>query len=281
MSRRPRGGQEDLKTRKNRLALVCLAVACALVAGAPSGAGANAAEDLGKAKEKGRVAFVLVTEPGAAGVEEAEGVVRDAVRKAGNAVMVRLDRRAAENTALVSRYRISGPQIPLVLVIVPNGAVAGGILANELTTDRLLGMIPSRCEAEIMKAVQAGQGVLVVAARRGVAGTDDVLDSCERARTLSGGKLAIVRLDLDDPKEQRFITRNWADASPDTPVTVVFNSRGQPTGVFVGPVEPSALVSASAKTAGGCCPGGRKGTAACAPAAGGKAPAAYVIPTKP
>ena len=267
MIHRARRGQEDLKTRKDRPTLICLAVACALAAGPPSGAGANAAANLGKAKEKGRVAFVLVTEPGAAGVEEAEGVVRDAVRKAGNAVMVRLDRRASENASLVSRYRLSGPQIPFVLVIAPNGAIAGGILANELTVDRLVGMIPTRCEAEIMKAVQAGQGVLVLAARRGVAGTDDVLDSCERARTLSGGKLAVVRLDLDDATEQRFITRNWADASPETPVTVVFNNRGQGTGVFVGPVEPSALVSASAKTAGGCCPGGKKGTAACAPTA--------------
>ena len=40
--------------------------------------------------------------------------------------MVRLDRRSPENGALVSKYRLAGPQIPLVLVFAPNGAIAGG-----------------------------------------------------------------------------------------------------------------------------------------------------------
>jgi len=41
----------------------------ALMLAVPSASWASTAVELGKAKEKGRVAFVLVTEPGASGVE--------------------------------------------------------------------------------------------------------------------------------------------------------------------------------------------------------------------
>jgi hypothetical protein len=229
----------------------------AMILVAPSVSGASAAGELEKAKDKGRVAFVLVTEPGAGGVAEAERVIGDAVKRLGKAVMVRLDRRDAENASLVSKYRLSGPQIPLVLVFAPNGIVAGGALAAGMTTERLLGMVPTKQQA-----------VLLLASRSGMEREDEALAACKKAMTMAGGKLGMVRVDMADESEQRFLRKLRIDAGSGKPVTVVLSNRGQVTGAFEGAADPAVLVQTSAKVGGGCAPGACKpGAAACAPPA--------------
>jgi len=240
----------------------------AMILVAPSVSGASAAGELEKAKDKGRVAFVLVTEPGAGGVAEAERVIGDAVKRLGKAVMVRLDRRDAENASLVSKYRLSGPQIPLVLVFAPNGIVAGGALAAGMTTERLLGMVPTKQEAELIAVLQSGQAVLLLASRSGMEGEDEALAACKKAMTMAGGKLGMVRVDMADESEQRFLRKLRIDAGSGKPVTVVLSNRGQVTGAFEGAADPAVLVQTSAKVGGGCAPGACKpGAAACAPPA--------------
>jgi len=245
--------------------VILAGLACALIGGAPSGAAAGTAGDLQEAKEKGKIAFVLVTEPGAAGVREAERVVGDAVKKSGKAVMVRLDRSDPDNASLVSRYRLAGPQIPLVLVLAPNGVIVGGVLAEGMTTEGLLGMVPTRREAELIEILQAGRSVLVLASRNGQAGEDTAFAACEKARVMADGKLAIVRVDMADKAEQAFLRKLRIDPGSEKPVTVVISNRGQVTGSFEGPADPTALVQASSKAAGGCCSGGKRKGAVCKP----------------
>ena len=245
----------------------------ALMLAVPSVSWASPAVELGKAKEKGRVAFVLVTEPGASGVEEAEQVIREALKTTKKSVMIQLDRTKPENAELVSRYRLTGPQIPLVLVFAPNGVIAGGGIAQGLTAERLLGMVPTKKEAELIEALQSGRAVLVLASRRGMAGVAEALKDCEKAREISNGnlagtsKLAIVRVDMTDGSEQALMKKLQINTSSQRPVTVVISSRGQVTGAFEGPTDPAALILASNKVAGGCCPGGAKAGAVCAPVA--------------
>ena len=238
---------------------------CVLAVVAPSVAGANMAADLQKAKDKGQVAFVLVTEPGASGIKEAEQVIREAVKATKKSVMIHLDRTKPENAELVSRYRLTGPQIPLVLVFAPNGVIAGGGLAQGMTTERLLGMVPTRREAELIGILQSGKGVMILASRKGMAGEDEAVAACEKAREMSVGGLALVRVDMDDKAEQGLLRKLRIDGGADQPITVVINSSGQIGGSFSGPANPKDLIIASAKKAGGCCPGGAKPGAACKP----------------
>ncbi len=238
-------------------------LSCMMILAAPSVSMSSTESMLEKAKASGKVAFVLVTEPGASGVKEAESVIRDAVKKTGKAVMVRLDRSEPENASLVSRYRLSGPQIPIVLVFAPNGVIAGGALTEGMTTEGLLGMVPTRKEAELIGALQSGRGVLILASRNGLAGGEAALNACEKAREMSNGKLAIVRVEMADKSEQPFLRKLRIGPDSEKPVTVVISSRGQMTGVFTGTADPAALVQACNKVAGGCCPGGKKSGAAC------------------
>jgi len=238
---------------------------CALAVVAPSCVEANTAADLQKAKGKGQVVFVLVTEPGASGINEAEKVIRNAIKATQKSIMLWLDRTKPENAELVSRYRLSGPQIPLVLVFAPNGVIAGGGLAQGMTTERLLGMVPTKREAELIGILQSGKGVMILASRKGMAGEDEAVKACEKAREMSVGGLAVVRVDMDDMAEQSLLRKLKIDGGADQPITVVINSSGQIGGSFSGPANPKDLIIASAKKAGGCCPGGAKAGAACKP----------------
>jgi len=220
--------------------------------------------ELDQAKSRGQVAFVLVTEPGAGGDGEAEAVIKGAIKKAGKAVLIRLDRTSAENAKLVGRYRLSGPQIPLVLVFAPNGVLAGGAVANGLNVDGLLGKVPTKKEVELITALQSGKGVLVLASCSGMAGRVEAIKACEKGCEMSSGKLYLISVDMNDQSEQKMLGKLRITATAGQPVTVVINSRGQIVGVFNGPVNPADLVTASVKTGGGgCCPGGKKAGAAC------------------
>lgn len=230
---------------------------------AAASARALAADVLETAKEQGRIAIVLVTDAGAAGVEEAEKTVAAAASRHGNAVTLTLDRARPENAALVSRYRLSGPQIPVVLVFATNGLVAGGALAAGLTVDRLMSMIPTAREESIIAALQSGKGVLVLVCPKGAGA--GALKACRDAREKSGRKLAIVEVDSSDPAELPLLRKLRVDPASKSPVTVVINSRGQSTGVFPGVPDAGLLVQAGAKTAGGCCPAGAKPGAVCSP----------------
>lgn len=240
-----------------------MGAASAIFAAFHSSCWASASGDLEKAKANGRVAFVLVSEPGAIGVGEAESVIREAVKRQGKAVLIKLDRTAPENSGLVSRFRLSGPQIPLIMVFAPNGIAAGGALTDGMTVDGLLGMVPTKSEVELIEALQSGKGVLVMASRSGLAGEDEVLKACEKARSMSSGKLAVVRVDMGDKAEQSLLRKLKISEGTDKPVTVAINSSGQVTGSFSGPADPAELVVASAKKAGGCCSGGKKRGAVC------------------
>jgi len=236
---------------------------CAMILATPSESAAGTADDLQKAKGKGQVAFVLVTEPGAGGIAEAESVISDAVKKLGKAVLIQLDRTRPENAELVTRYRLAGPQIPIVLVFASNGIIAGGSIAAGLTTERLLGMVPTKREVELIGILQSGKSALVLASRSDMVEEGETVKACKKAEDLAAGKLGIVRVDLTDKAEKAFLAKLKIDVGSRQPVTVVISSRGQVTGSFIGPANPSELVLASAKMAGGCCPGGRKAGAAC------------------
>lgn len=241
------------------------ALACVIWVLAPSPALAGTSDELQGAKERGQVAFVLVTEPGAQGVREAERIIRDAVKKHRKAVLIRLDRSEQGNASLVSRFRLTGPQIPLVLVFAPNGVIAGGAPTEGMTVDGLLGMVPSTRESELIGILQSGKGVAILATREGMSGIEGALAACEKAREMAGGKLEIVRVDMGDKSEQAFLGKLRVNTGSTGPVTVVISSRGQVTGAYDGVPEPGALVQACNKVAGGCCPGGAKKGAVCAP----------------
>jgi short-subunit dehydrogenase len=69
-------------------------------------------------------------------------------------------------------------------------------------------------------------------------------------------KAVIIELDLNDPKEAKFIQQLKLENSDNLTSTLVINAHGQTTGMFEGPVETNQLVLAGYRVvnAGGCGP---------------------------
>jgi hypothetical protein len=227
----------------------------------PSISQSSTASELQKAKDAGRIAFVLVTDPETGDAKETEDLIRGVMKQTGKSTLVRLDRAAPENAPLVSRYRLSTAPIPLVLVYTSTGVIAGGAPAKGLTPERLAFMVPTPTEEAVISALQSGRPVLVLASRDNDA---KALKACETAGERSKGKIAVVRVNTGSKTDRKFLDKLRIDPEATEPTIAAINSQGQLTGMFPGTTDA------------GCCPGGAK-SAACPP---GAKPAACPTPVR-
>lgn len=225
---------------------------------------ASTSEQLESAADVGNVSFVLVTEPGAAGIDQARQMIQQAMTQISGSVMIESNRTDAANSSFTQKYKLAAVPVPLILVFASNGVMAGGNMASKLSAQQLVAMVPSPGKAEVLKAIQAGQAVYVTASRSGMASTTDVAKGCAAACTQMQGKCVPVDVNMDDPIEKGFLNQLKVDMQSTEPVTVVINAKGQVTGSYTGIVEVENLITSATKVvASGCCPPGSGKT--CAP----------------
>ncbi len=222
----------------------------------PLSLAALSADDLQSASEAGKIAFVLVTEPGATGVKQAKAKIQGAMAQIDKAVMIELNRADIANASLVAKYRLAGAPVPLILVFASNGAIAGGNLAAKITSEQLVNMIPSPKKAEVLEALQAGQAIFLTASGKEMSTKSEILNICAVACGQMKGKSRSIAIDMDDKKEASFLKELGIKLQSAEPVTVVINGQGQVTGSFDGPVDVGKLVQAANKRVAGCSPSG-------------------------
>jgi hypothetical protein len=222
--------------------------------------------DLESAAKSGRVAFILIADPGTPGIDAARDLTRRAMERVTGSTLVELDRSDPGNAELVAKYRLAGAPLPLVLVAAANGAIAGGLPASQATEELLVDMIPSPKKAEILMALQEGKSVFLVAARKGMKAAPGAKNSCSMACMQMSGKSASVEIDMDDPGEAAFLDQLKVNRASEEPVTLVVNALGQVTATYAGAADVANLVQAAAKRAGGCCPSSvQGGSKSCGP----------------
>ncbi len=212
-------------------------------------------EQIQTATSKGNVAFVLVTEPGAAGTDLARQKIQDAIAKVPGSVMIESNRTDAANLSFVQEYKLSSAPVPLIFVFASNGVMAGGNLASKLSVSQIVAMVPSPKRAEMLKAIKSGLAVYVTAYRTGMSTKTDVSKDCAIACTKMQGKCIAIDVDMDDLDERDLLNQlkiNFASAEP---TTVVINAKGQITDSYTGMVEVEKLIASATKVvASGCCP---------------------------
>jgi hypothetical protein len=205
----------------------------------------------------GSVAFVLVTEPGAAEVEQTKQVIQQAMAQIAGSVMIEVDRADAANSAFVKKHQLVSAPVPLIVVFASNGVMAGGNVASKLPLPELLAMVPSPKKADALKAIKSGQAVYITASRSDMTSTTDVAKGCAEACLQMDGKCVAIDISMDDPAEADFLKQLKVNPEATLPVTVVLNAQGQMTGTFNGPVGVDNLVQAAKKKiSAGCCPPG-------------------------
>lgn len=169
--------------------------------------------------------------------------------------LVVLDRGAAENQELVRKHRLLGAPVPLVLVMAPNGVVAGGALLKDATPDALVGLIPTPGKAEVLKFLSKGAPVIVVASRKTMPLQQATFNACQQAWRQLKEKVATVFIDMDDKAERAYLKELNVNPKELVPTVVVFNRKAQKTAAFRKAVTAKDLVDAVLKKMP-CCPGG-------------------------
>lgn len=230
-------------------------------------AAASTQKDLDSAAKNGKIAFILVTDQGASGLDQAKDMIRTAMKQVQKSVLVELDRSNPANAELAAKFRLAGAPVPLVLVAARNGVLAGGAPAAQTTADQLVSLVPSPKKAEILQVLQSGKAVFITASRKGMASQSGVMSACAMACGQMQNQSATVQIEMDDPAEQAFLTQMKVNLASTEPVTLVINAQGQVTGTYTGAAEVANLVQAATKKAGGCCPSTvQNPNASCAPA---------------
>jgi hypothetical protein len=227
---------------------------------------ASPQQDLDSAARQKKVAFVLVTDQGAAGVDQARDLIQQAMRQIKKSTLVEVDRSSPGNADLVAKFRLAGAPVPLILVTARNGILAGGVVAAQATSEQLVGMVPSPKKAEVLQFVQGGKAVLISLSRKGMASKSGANAACAAACGQLADKCVTVQIDMDDPQEASFLSAMKVNLASTEPVTLVINAQGQVTGTYAGAADVATLVQATTKKAGGCAPGAcGPGAKACGP----------------
>lgn len=223
---------------------------------------ASASKDLSSAANHEKIAFVLVTDQAAAGVDQARNLIEQAMKQVKKSTLIELDRSNPENAELVARFRVAGAPVPLIMITTRSGLLAAGVPAAQMTVEQLVALVPSPKKSEIIQAIQGGKSVFITASRRGMATQSGATASCAAACGQMADKSVMVQIDMDDPQETAFLTAMKINLASTEPVTLVVNAQGQVTGTYAGAADVATLVQAATKKAAGCAPG------ACGPGSG-------------
>jgi len=225
---------------------------------------AQTKEKIEKANAKGNVVFLAVTD-GVKLLAQTKEMADKAQKKYQKSEVITLDKSDKTNAALVSKYGLAGAHEPVILVIAPNGVVAGGSLLSRATPEDLVETIPTKKQAAALLAFSEGKPAFIVLFKKSMKDKAAAMEECRRATTGLNGKAVIVDIDLDDKKEAGFLDLLKPEMTATTTHVIVFNAKGQFTDELNTPFQSSALIAASKKVVKSGCAPGACGSSGCGP----------------
>lgn len=221
---------------------------------------AQTAAEIEKANKSCKPVFLVAYNTDGADAVKAISLANSAKKNLkGSSVVVKMNTSDAANSALVSKYRLAGAPMPLILVLDKNGTTAGGLALKDATAEKLVDMIPSPKSSELIKALAEGKSVYIVVYKESMTSKKNIADNCAVACGKMDNTCVTVMVGLDDKKEAKLLQSLKCDLNAKEPVTYVINKAGQVVGTYNGLTDVNTLVSTAKKApAGGCCPGGAK-----------------------
>lgn len=218
--------------------------------------------ELEKAKNDGKTVFLVVFNKEGADKDKALKIAKDAsAKKAKETKVIELNTGVKANSDLVTKFRLAGAPLPLIIVIDINGNAAGGVVLADATVDVLLNIIPSPKFSEVLKALTEQKGLLVVAYKEGMENKSKAIEKCKKAIQLMNNSAVLVELDIDNTNEASLMKQLQVDFMATEPVIFAINKNGQVTGNFDIKASTNELKNATKKViqsgcGSGCKPGG-------------------------
>ena len=212
----------------------------------------NVQAELDKAKKAGKAVFVVVTGTGTTDTDKAATVAKGANGIYKNAVIVQMNRDDVANTELVSKWRLAGAPLPLILVVSSKGYPTGGYILAQATAQNIAELVPSPKLDDVYESLNNGKPVFLVISKKSHTDRAKILENCKLAISQLQNKASIVEVDLSDTKEAVFIKNLNLKNTSNTSTVLVLNASGQTTGSFEGSAETNQLVLAANKVVRGC-----------------------------
>lgn len=213
-----------------------------------------------KAQKSGKSIYLIVTDKSATGTDALEKMVSDAVKKTKNTAMVKLNRDDKDNANLISKYRLSGAPLPIILVLASNGVASGSLTIKDATVEKLLSYLPTKKQAEVLLGFENGKPAFIVCGKKNAKDKSNLEAECKKAVTSLSGKATQVFVDVESKDEANFIALIQPDKEKTT--VLVFNGKGQYTGTLEATAKSDDIIKSVNKKMGGCCPGG-SGSSGC------------------
>ncbi|MEI6695898.1 MAG: hypothetical protein WCO13_07500 [Bacteroidota bacterium] len=210
-------------------------------------------KDLEKAQKSGKTIFLIVTDKTSKGTDALLKIAENGKKTARNSEVIKLDRDDKGNTALVSKYRLAGAPLPLILVVASNGVVSGSLTVGDATSAKLLTFIPSKNQADVLLGFENGKAAFIICGKKNAKDKIALITECKSAAVSIGNKTSIVFIDIDSKDEANFIALLNPDKTKTT--VLIFNGKGQYTGTLNATAKSDELVKTVSKKVGGCAPG--------------------------
>ncbi len=211
-------------------------------------------KELGKSEKAGKSIFIVVTDKSAIGTDALVKLAENAQKKNPKVDLIKLDRDDLANKEFISKYRLSGATLPLVLVVASNGVVSGGLSATDATTEKLISYIPSKTQAEVLLGFENGKAAFIVCGKKNAKDKDALEEECKKAIATLGNKAIQVFVDVENKDEANFLALIKPELSNTN--VLVFNGKGQFTGTLESNAKSDEMLKSVNKKMGGCCPGG-------------------------
>jgi len=228
-----------------------------LVTGMSHGIGQTSVE-IEKANKACKPVFLVAYDVNGAEADKAFSIANEAKNTLkSSSLVIRMNTTDAANNTLVTKYRLAGAPMPLILVLDKNSTISGGLPLKDATAAKLVEMIPTPKTSELLKALADGKSVYLVAYKESMTSQKNVMDNCTMACGKMGNKSMTVKIDMDDKKEAKLLQSLKCNLNTKEPVTYVINASGQVIGTHNGITDVNTLISSAKKApASGCCPGG-------------------------
>jgi hypothetical protein len=214
--------------------------------------------EIEKAGKACKPVFLVAYNANGAETDKAVAIADEAKKNfLGSSVVIKMNISEAANNALVTKYRLAGAPMPLILVLDKNSTVTGGLQLKDATAAKLVEMIPTPKTTELLKAISEGKSVYVVVYKESMTSQKNVMDNCAMACGKMDNKSATIKVDMDDKKEAKLLKTLKCDLNAKEPVTYVINKSGQVIGTHNGITDVNTLVASAKKApASSCCPSG-------------------------
>lgn len=219
---------------------------------------AQTATEIEKANKSCKPVFLVAYNANGTDADKAFSIADGAKKNLkASSVVIKMNTSDAANSALVTKYRLAGAPLPLILVLDKNGSATGGLILKDATSEKLIDMIPSPKTSELIKALGDGKSAYVVVYKESMTSKKNIMDNCAVACSKMDNKSVTVMVAMDDKNEMKLLQSLRCDMNAKEPVTYVINKSGQITGAHNGITDVNTLVSSAKKApASGCCPSG-------------------------